>query len=300
MKNYAEFAGIFPALLTPYTEDDKINEKALEALIEYLVSAGVTGFYVGGSTGEAFLLSEPEREGLYKTVADIVNGRAKLIAHVGDVSLKKAQKYAVAAEKAGFDAVSAVTPFYYKFSETEIESYYKGIVDAVSLPMFIYYIPLYTGAAPGNDMLSRLLSDERFAGIKFTSGDFYKLTTLKRLFPDKVILNGFDEMFLSGLAAGATGGIGSTYNLCPKLFIKIRDLFLENRIPEAQILQRDAAQIVDTLLELEVMPATKAAVSLRLGTDFGPCRAPFRKLGADDINKIKTRIMPIVEKYKEV
>ena len=295
MKNYTDFAGIYPALVTPFTPDDKINFGLLEFLVNDLISSGVSGFYVGGSTGEAFLLTETEREELYGAVADMAAGRVKLIAHVGDVSLNKARRYARAAERAGYDAVSAVTPFYYKFSEAEIERYYTGIVESTGLPMFIYYIPLYTGTAPGSDLLTRLLSDDRFAGIKFTASDFYKLTTMRRLFPDKVILNGFDEMFLSGLAAGASGGIGSTYNLAPAMFIKIRDLFLQNRIQEAQAVQQKVAQIVDTLLKLEVMPATKAALTLKYGRDFGSCRAPFKSVTAEEMKEIEQKIMPLTE-----
>ena len=111
-----KFKGIFPALLTPFDENDRVNVKVLEELVDYNLKKGVNGFYVGGSTAEAFLLTEEERLLVMKTVSERAKGKCTLIAHVGCISTAQAIKFAKAAEERGYDAVSSVAPFYYKFS----------------------------------------------------------------------------------------------------------------------------------------------------------------------------------------
>ena len=83
------FKGIFPALLTPFDRDDNINKQALAQLIERNIRAGVSGFYVAGSTAEVFMLTESERYQVYETVAEVAGGRVRLIAHIGAISPKR-------------------------------------------------------------------------------------------------------------------------------------------------------------------------------------------------------------------
>ena len=145
MNNNEKFKGIFTALLTPFTEDGKVDVTALEQLMEYNMSKGITGFYVGGSTGEVFLLSSEERRTVYETCARVAKGKCTLIAHIGDLYTENAVAYAKLCEQLGYDAVSSVTPFYYKFSKDELVEYYLDIADAVNVPVIMYHIPALSG-----------------------------------------------------------------------------------------------------------------------------------------------------------
>ena len=140
-----KFKGIFTALLTPFQENGNINREALENLIDYNLKKGVKGFYVTGSTGEAFLLSYEERKEVMKIVSEKVGGKCTLIAQIGCISTKQAIGLAKYAEDLGYDAISSVAPYYYKFSFAEIKKYYFDIVDSVSLPMIIYNFPAFSG-----------------------------------------------------------------------------------------------------------------------------------------------------------
>ena len=111
-----KFKGIFPALLTPFDSKGNINFTALKMLVESLLAQGVSGFYVDGSTAEAFLLSMEERKALIRTVADYNQRRGVLIAQIGCIATKDAIALANVAEECGYDAISSVAPFYYKFS----------------------------------------------------------------------------------------------------------------------------------------------------------------------------------------
>ncbi len=286
--------GIMPALLTPFDDNNKINEKSLAGLIEMNIAKGVDGFYVTGSTGEAFLLSKEERKGLMETVADIVDGRVTLIAQVGAISEDEAIEYAKHAEKCGYDAVSSVAPFYYKFGFDEIRHYYNGIAHATDLKMIIYNIPALSGVNMTCEQICDFLSDDKFAGIKFTSSDFFTLEKIKSAFPDKVVFNGYDEIFLSGLAAGADGGIGSTYNIAAERYIKIKKAFEARDMDAARKLQHEANIIVDELLKVGLNQAAKAILTMK-GIPFGKCRAPFRELTAEQMKHVEKVLLPMIE-----
>ena len=288
-----KFKGIFPALLTPFYADGGINKKALEQLIELNLEKGVRGFYVCGSTAEVFLLREDERRALYQLTKDIVGSRATLIAHVGDISTDRACNYARFTEKLGYDAISAVAPFYYKFSFDEIKRYYFDIVNAAALPMIVYNFPNFSGVNLSVDQIGHFLSDPRFIGVKHTSNDYFALSQFKTAFPDKIIYNGFDEMMLAGLSMGADGGIGSTYNFMADKFIRLMDLFSQNRMEEAQALQKQINIIIAALCRVGVMQGEKAVLSA-MGLDFGIARAPFAPLTPEQEKGLLDTIIPLL------
>lgn len=266
--------GIYPALLTPFDANGNVNTNALEKLVEYNLNKGVAGFYVGGSTAEAFLLTERERNLVYEVVAKTTNGRGKLFAHVGCISTDQAVSFAKTAEKCGYDAISAIAPFYYKFSFTQIKKYYYDIVDSTDLPMIIYNFPNFSGVNLSAEQVAEFFCDPRFIGIKHTSNDYFALEQFKANFPEHTVFNGFDEMLLAGLSMGADGGIGSTYNFMAEKFVDIMAAFDKGDIQRAQNIQAEANRIIKALCKVGVMEAEKEVLN-QLGFDFGNARAPF-------------------------
>ena len=268
------FKGIFPALVTPYRADGSVDTGALGMLVERLLSQGVKGFYVDGSTGEAFLLTPEERRTVIETAAEYTAGRATLIAQIGCISTRQSIELAQFAQACGYDAVSSVAPFYYKFSFAEIKKYYYDIADAVDIPMIVYNIPVLSGVSLSVSQMAELLGDPRFIGVKHTSTDYFALRQFKTAFPDKVIFNGFDETFLAGLSMGADGAIGSTYNFMADRFIKIYNDFKAGRMEDAMRGQAEADRIIEVLCRYGVMQAEKAILT-KLGIPVGEPRAPF-------------------------
>ena len=286
--------GIYTALLTPFDSNGKINEKELVRLIRHDLNLGADGFYVCGSTAEALMLNVDER----KLIMDIVKenaGGAKLIAHVGSVSERDAHALAAYAKELSYDLISSVAPFYYKFGFAEIKDYYTRLADSSDMKMLVYHIPAFSGVGMGFDEISTFLGDDRFAGIKYTSNDFFTMERCKALFPNKLVLNGYDEMLLSGLAMGADGGIGSTYNFMADKFVLIRKLFLEGKIEEARAVQNEANRIIAILCKIGVMQAEKEIMN-QLGFDFGDCLPPFSKISEENKDLIAKEIIPYIEK----
>jgi len=290
-----KFKGIFTALLTPFDENDQVNTKVLRELIDYNLEKGVQGFYVGGSTAEAFMLTEEERLLVMKTVSDHAKGRCTLIAHVGCISTAQAIRLAKAAKEWGYDAMSAVAPFYYKFNFKEIKKYYYDIVDAVDLPMIIYNFPAFSGVNLTVENVKEFLCDDRFIGVKHTSSDYFALEQFKAAFPDKILYNGYDETFLAGLSMGADGAIGSTFNLMAEKFIQIREAFIKEDLKTAQELQKEANRIIQALCKVGVMQGEKAIMDA-LGLEFGPARAPFAPLSEEQKQELCAVAMPYLQK----
>ncbi|MBE6669664.1 MAG: N-acetylneuraminate lyase [Ruminococcaceae bacterium] len=287
-----DMKGIFTALLTPFDKNDNVNEKELEKLVRHNVNMGASGFYVGGSTAEAFFLSTEER----KLIMDVVKDTAPektLIAHIGSLREKEAHELSAHANKLGYKAISSVAPFYFKFTFEEIKGYYIRLAENSDIPMLVYHFPGFSGVNMGMGEISQFLSDDRFIGIKYTSNDFFTMEQCKSRFPDKVVYNGYDEMFLCGLSMGADGGIGSTYNFMADKFVRIQKLFDEGRISEAQEVQKEANRIISILCKIGVMPAEKE-VLCQLGFDFGKCRPPFSSPNEEARDLIAKEIIPYV------
>lgn len=289
---HKKLSGIYPALVTPFGKNGQVNHDSLRKLVQLNLKKGVQGFYVGGSTAEAFLLSMDERKQILETVAAEVQGKAEIIYHIGCIYTDHAIELGKFAEKAGVSAISSVPPFYYKFSFEEIRDFYFDIVDKVDLPMIIYNFPALSGVTFSMDHIKELTDNSKIIGIKHTSYDLYQLEQIKALGEEMTIFNGHDEVFIGGLALGADGAIGSTYNFMAEKFLAIEKLYRANQIEKAQQIQTEANRIIDLLVKGGVFPGIKYILDL-MGIDCGECRKPFHPLSEE----IKEKLREITEKH---
>ena len=140
-----DLKGIFSALLISFDENGHINEQGIREIIRHNIDKmKIDGLYVGGSTGENFMLSTEEKKEISRIAKDEVKNDVRLIAQVGSINVKEAVELAKYVTELGYDAISAVTPFYYKFSFPEIKEYYNTIVNSCNNRMIIYSIPFLT------------------------------------------------------------------------------------------------------------------------------------------------------------
>lgn len=274
MKN--KYFGIYPALMTAFDENENINKESMKKYIKHLESFDIQGFYVGGSTGEALMMQDSERKALFKLVKEYTTKDIKLIAHIGSLSTASAIDMAKYAKELGYDAISAVAPFYYGLSQNDIVSYYKEIVNATDMEMLVYNFSPSGNNAITMDAFKRLFEDKRFVGIKHTSLNLFALNQFKSL-GSIALFNGYDELMLGGLSMGATGGIGSTYNIMPQKFVDIYKAFKNNDMNTALKLQDEICDIITILIDCGVMPAEKYLLS-KEGFDMGNCKKPLPRL----------------------
>ena len=273
------FRGIISAVVTPMNADESVNYAALDTLACTQLARGVEGFYCCGSSGEGPLLRFDERRQVLATLVQAAEGKVPVISHVGTPRTRDAVELAKSAEQDGASAVSLVPPYYYKYSREEIIAYYRRVLDAISIPVILYNIPQFTGVELDHQTAEALLGDEQVLGVKHTSHNLYSLERMIARYPDKVFFNGFDEIFLSSLAAGATATVGTTVNLQPELFLALRSAFKQGDIARAQRLQQQINEVVENLVARGVFQSAKYLAGKET-VDTGPTREPFVALTA--------------------
>jgi len=281
---------IYPATITPFTEDNKINHDALKALMEMNYNQGARGFFIGGSSAECFLLTHQERLELFESAAFMKN-RATMIAHVGTFATYEAIEYARCAKELGYDAIAATPPFYYGFDSASISRYYYDIYEAVGMPMFIYNFPGNTGKEfnLSDPNYHDLFLSDAIIGVKHTNQIVYQLERIKQLNPDLIVLNGYDETMIAAMALGADGAIGSTFNFMYPHYARIYDAFKCGDIEKARALQIKANNIMNACVDVGLFPAIKYILN-KQGIDAGLPRKPFLPLTEEQKRKVDDAI----------
>lgn len=277
MKNI-KFEGILPALITPFCKDNKtVNEDSARKLIDLHIEQGAAGFYILGGTGEGLVMARPERERMCEIAVDHIKGRVPVINHIAAMNMNEAVELAKHAEKSGCDAIAAVPPSFFYYSEDDMFDYYKKLADSVHIPLIIYYHPSAQKDMSAK-LIARIFEIDNVTGVKWSSNNFFEMMKLKEMTHGEMnIINGPDELLISGLAAGADAGIGSTYNVMLPEFIKIYNYFKEGKMSEALNVQLKINKVIDLLIKSELIPAVKHTVTL-MGIEAGEATFPMKQL----------------------
>lgn len=296
-QNRVIFQGIMPALVSCIDENENVLENSMRRLMNWHLSEGVTGFYLTGGTGEGPVLQKQTRMKIAEIAKDEMNGRGKLIAHVGAVDLKTAVELARHAGQIGLDAVSSVPPFFFHYGEAEIRNYYQAIADAAGLPVIMYASPL-SGVQITWDMVDRFMDIPEMAGVKWTSYDYYTMHRIKSLRGGNInVINGPDECLLCGLVMGADGGIGATYNVMPKVLQTIYESYRRGDYEAAKAAQFQANRLIDLLLQYGVVCGIKDILGM-IGYDCGYQVYPQKRFSQEEQARFRKALKDI--SYEEL
>ena len=282
-----ELRGICPAIVTPFDANDHFDPAAMRKLVRFQLSAGVDGFYVCGSTGEGLLQTADERRAVLETVLDEVAGRATVIAHVGAFRLDETLELARHASVVGADAISSLPPaYFYKPDMLTLIHYYEIVASATDLPFLVYNLPQRTGITMTSELFDRLLELPNVVGMKDSSGNTFQIGLYFSEGRKPIIFNGEDPVLLHGLMVGACGGIGSTYNVMPQLYVKLWRAFQTGDVASAVQTQLRMNEVIRVLLTVNHIAAIKQTLSW-MGMDAGEPRMPNRALTSEEAAKLK-------------
>ena len=299
MKDFSKYAGIIPAFYACYDENGDISPKAVRALTEYYIEKGVKGLYVGGSSGECIYQSVAERKLLLENVMEVARGKLTIIAHVACNNTKDSMDLAAHAESVGVDAIAAIPPIYFHLPDRAIAKYWNDISSAAPNTDFIIYnIPQLAGVALNPGLLKTMLENKRCIGVKNSSMPIEDIE--KWIHGGAITFNGPDEQLLSGIVAGATGGIGGTYGAMPEVYLKIFELATKGEnLALARQLQQDANQIIYKMCSGtgNMYAMIKEILRLSGGPDIGGVRAPLLNLTEED-KAIAKQCVAMIEKTK--
>jgi len=222
--------GIVVPMVTPLTNDESIDERALIKITNFILNGGVHGVFVNSTTGEGVCLTNDEARKVLQIVINSVNKKVPVYANVSGNSVKIALNNIKEAESSGADIVVAHPPYFYPpNSQEELFFYYECILKESKMPVMIYNIPFTTQAPIAINTIKRLLNFENLIGIKDSSVDYVfllNLIKLKQIRSDFKIFIGKSHMWTAGMLSGADGGLDGISNvipgLCVKLYEKIR------------------------------------------------------------------------------
>ncbi len=282
MRKMADFAGVYPALVSPVDSRGKVDEAALRGLVSWLGGTGIDGLYVCGGTGEGLLLPVQTRKRILEIVKDEAksvagNKALRIIAHIGAVESAYIAELAGHAASLDVDAVSAIPPIYFSYTKDDIVRYYEWLSGICEVPLIIY-ASAQAGVTFTADMLKTLAEQPMLRGIKFTGYDFYSLMQMRAaVSEDFTILNGGDEVLLYGMMAGADGGIGATYNIMPRQFCELYRAFQDSDMVLARQIQEKINAVVREIVRYPVFGSVKATLGL-IGHEAGDPIFPNRTL----------------------
>ncbi|OGO09860.1 MAG: 4-hydroxy-tetrahydrodipicolinate synthase [Chloroflexi bacterium RBG_13_68_17] len=279
--------GIIPAMVTPLTAEDQINERALRRLTNHLIDGGSHAVFAIGSQGEFWAFSADEKRRVWEIVVDEAAGRVPVYAGSAAVTTREAIQLTRLAEEAGVDAVSVLTPYFISPNDNQLYDHYKAIAEATRLPVLLYSNPARTGVKLAVSLVARLAEVPNIVGIKDSSGDLELAAEYMRVAPEKFsVLMGRDTLIYAGLLYGARGAIAATANVKPRLVADIYDKFIAGDLDGARQAQQALAPLRLAFGWGTFPVVIKEALDL-MGMEGGPGRAPVGPLSADQREKLR-------------
>lgn len=289
--------GLIAATVTPMERNGDINLSVIDTYAEYLIKSGVTGVFVCGTTGESLLLDTEER----KKVAEAwmkYSDRLKILIHIGSTSYKISSELAAHAGRIGADAISAMGPCFLQPNRVEeLVQFNKLIAEkAPGIPYYYYHIPATSGVNIHMPSFLEKADSEipTLNGIKYTSYNSMEMQECIN-YKGKMfdILHGHDETLLTGLVLGATGGIGTSYNVTAPLFNQLLQAFYEGELQRAVDIQAEANKMIRIMVKYgNAVVGIKAILSV-MGIGCGPCRLPLRNLSVSETKSLENDLKTI-------
>ncbi len=290
-----ELSGIYPAIVTPFHADGTFHAAIFEKHIRRLYEAGVDGLYVLGQTGEGALQSVEQREIVLEAAVKSSPHGKRIIVHVGAGNTLDALRLARHAEASGAHVISSLPPIG-PYNYTEIRSYYEALAASTNLPVLLYHHP-ETCPEITPDRALDLCSIPNVLGFKFTDFNLFLLTLIRAR--GKIILNGRDEQLAAGLFLGANGGIGTFYNIFPRLFVEMFGFAQREEWSKAAKLQLLVNPVLKSIFDAGLLPATRAVLKLQ-GFECGDAllpRAPISEAALSTLRQVLHELPSDLEQY---
>ena len=286
------FKGCGTAISTPFDENG-VNLKEFERLIENQIQNKVDAIIVCGTTGESSTMTTEEKKQAIECAVKTANGRIPVIAGTGGNNTKQVIENSKLAESLGVDGLLIVTPYYNKCTQKGLVEHYKVIAQSVSLPIILYSVPSRTGVNIEPKTCLELSKIENIVAIKEASGNISQVAEIAQLCGDDLhIYSGNDDQILPILSLGGLGVISVLSNVKPEYTHNIVQNFFDGDIQKATKMQLDALPLIRALFS-EVNPIpVKAALNIQ-GYNFGTPRLPLTPMTAEKMVVLKQALNKI-------
>ena len=292
--NKNELKGVIPAIVTPFGEDERVDESALQAVTKYVVDNGVHGIMTTGGTGEFPLLSREEKKLVTQNVVIASDGKVPIIAGTAACSTREAILLTEDSAEVGAAAAIITPPFYFILPDEALFHHYVEIAKNSPIPVVVYNNPLYTGNNLSPDLIAGLAKVDNIIGLKQSQSDLGQLVESLRLAGEIIsICTGIDSQFYAALCVGATGIFSTAATVCPRQMVELYEHTIAGRHSEALALH-NRLQKLNIYLEYDpgyVAPA-KEALNM-LGLQVGKVRSPLPSLTEDEKSGVREALVSL-------
>lgn len=287
--------GLIVPTITPFTRGGDIDIPRLKNLLDFLVSSGIKIFFILGTSGEFFLLTMDERKRISEIIIDHIGDKGKVYINIGALSTTASCELAEHAQNTGAKGIGAITPYFFKASQIELERYYLDIAGSVKpdFPVYLYNIPENTGNDLLPETVKKLSKKENIIGIKNSMNDIGRINELIiSTTPDFDVIIGSDEIIYPAMLCGAKGAVSGTANVFPEIFVEFFKTLSGGLNEEA----RQQQMIINNLVRLmnKGFPSFKEALFIR-GHQKCYTRKPVNQLTISEKRLLKKGINYFME-----
>jgi 4-hydroxy-tetrahydrodipicolinate synthase len=281
-----QWKGIFPALTTKFTADDKLDLPLQAKNIEVQIEAGIDGLILGGTLGEASVLTTNEKEILVKFTLEVVNGRIPVVLNIAEGSTQEAIRQAEMAQVWGAQGLMLLPPMRYKTDHRETVTYFKTVADSTDLPIMIYNNPVDYKTEITIDMFEEMIACRNIQAVKESTRDVSNVTRLKNRFGNRLkILCGIDTIAMEEILMGAEGWVGGLVCAFPTETVAIYRLIKAGQIEEALKIHRWFLPLLELDLHPKLVQYIKLAEAQNgIGSEY--VRAPRLPLVGEERNRV--------------
>lgn len=270
------FKGAGVAIVTPFTQDDKVNFEELGKMIDFQIAGGTDAIIICGTTGESSTLTHEEHDACIKFAVEHTAGRVPVIAGTGSNSTAEAIRLSTHAQNNGADALLLVTPYYNKATQKGLIQHYTAIANSVDLPIILYNVPSRTGVNILPQTAVTLAKNvKNIVAVKEASGNISQVAELAALADGCIdIYSGNDDQVVPLLSLGGVGVISVLSNVMPKLTHDMVMGYLNGDVKLSRQLQLSVMNLNKALF-CEVNPIPVKEALNMMGWNAGAVRSPL-------------------------
>ena len=297
MDNRKRLRGIVPPMITPMRDNNRLDEDGSRRLVEHMLSGGVHGIFILGTTGEAQSLSYPLRYELVELVCSQVGGRVPVLVGITDTSLEESLRLARKAAESGATAVVSAPPYYFAPSQQELIEYYTVLADRLPLPLYLYNMPSHVKVIIEPATVKKLSAHPNIVGLKDSSANMVYFQTLMHNLEegsDFDLFVGPEELTAECVMMGAAGGVNGGANMFPELYVQLYEAAVAHDTDTVRKLQRRVMEISTTIYCIgkygsSYLKGVKCALSLMGICDDYMCY-PYQRFLPAERNKVRAAL----------
>ncbi len=284
--SHPDFHGVYPYLVSPVGRDGRVKGDVLGQLVTDLIGKGVHGLTPLGSTGEFAYLSAQQREAVVRSTVEAAGKQVPVVAGVASTSTSDAVVQALTYQRLGADGILAILEAYFPLSETQVESYFRAIADAVDIPVVLYTNPQFQRSDLSLDVIARLAEHPRIRFIKDASTNTGRLLSIMNRCGDKFgVFSASAHIPAAVMMIGGVGWMAGPACLIPAASVALYDHCRAGRWAEAMALQRRLWRVNEAFARFNLAGCIKAGLELQ-GYDVGDPVPPQSPLSAADRTQV--------------